>query len=139
MSSTSFSLHGGRGLDLQGFGSGFLETLPEGSLARAELGATHGRGNSWFGKSGSMVPTNLSCVTSLGRSAATNHVDQALKLEAVRNGGGHKGFGRVRRCLALCGLEWERGVPGGRTQTPLIIQVVTGREYGGNVVRGEIS
>jgi hypothetical protein len=110
---------------------GVLEALPEGSFARAELGATDGRGNSWFGKHDFMVPTNLGCDASLGSSAATNHVDRVLRLEAVRNGDGHEGFCGVRLYLAPCGLEGERSVPGGRTQTPLIIRVVTDRNMEG--------
>jgi hypothetical protein len=37
-----------------------------------------------------MVPTNPGCDASLGRLAATNHVNRALKLEAARNWDGMK-------------------------------------------------
>jgi hypothetical protein len=74
-------------LDLGGFGSGFLEALPEGSVARAEPGATPGRRNARSGKHGFILPANLGWDASLGGLAATNHVDQGLRLEAVRNGG----------------------------------------------------
>ncbi len=55
-----------------------------------------------------MVPTNLGYDASLGRSAATNHVAPALKLEAVRNGVAMKasvGYGLTTLFVDLKGNE----------------------------------